>query len=52
MRRRHQEEFVARALRSLDHARRTGDYVDAEAVLRELQRKLDAARARKPTTRR
>jgi hypothetical protein len=48
----HQAEFVAGATRSLENARRTGDYVDAEAVVRKLQRKLDAARARKPLTRR
>ncbi|MBS0328114.1 MAG: hypothetical protein JSS46_16425 [Proteobacteria bacterium] len=38
--------FIARGLRSRDHARRTGDYVDAETVVTSLQRKLDAARAR------
>ena len=47
LRRRHQAEFVARGLRSLDDARRTGDYVDADVVVEGLQRKLDAARARK-----
>jgi septation ring formation regulator EzrA len=52
LRRRNQAEFIARGLRSLDDARRTGDYVDADTVLQELQRKLDAARARKPATRR
>lgn len=44
-RRRVQAEFIARGLRSRDEARRTGDYVDADAVLDGLQRKLDAARA-------
>jgi hypothetical protein len=44
-RRRVQAEFIARGLRSRDEARRTGDYVDAEVVHDELQRKLDAARA-------
>jgi len=47
MRRHHQAEFIARGLRSLDDGRRTGDYVDADVVLRKLQRKLDAARARR-----
>lgn len=45
-RRRVQAEFIARGLRSRDQARRTGDYVDADAVVASLQRKLDAARAR------
>ena len=45
-RRRVQEEFVARGLRSRDEARSTGEYVDADVVLQGLQRKLDAARAR------
>jgi Arc/MetJ-type ribon-helix-helix transcriptional regulator len=47
-RRRDQSEFIARGLRSLEEARRTGEYVDADAVLKKLQTKLDAARARKP----
>lgn len=51
LRRRNQAEFIARGMRSLDDARRTGDYVDAESVVEALQRKLDAARARKPATR-
>ena len=52
LRRRIQAEFVARGLRSLDDARRTGDYVEADEVVRKLQRKLDRARRRKPATRR
>lgn len=52
LRRRNQAEFIARGLRSVDDARRSGDYVDADIVLQELRRKLDAARMRKPTTRR
>ena len=47
---RHQAEFVARGLRSLDDARRTGVYVDADVVVRKLQGKLDAARTRKRAT--
>jgi len=43
-RRRMQAEFIARGLRSRDEARRTGDYVDADVMLGNLQRKLDAAR--------
>ena len=45
-RRRMQAEFIARGLRSRDEARRTGDYVDADVVLDNLQRKLEAARTR------
>ena len=45
-RRRVQAEFIARGLRSRDKARRTGEYVDADVVIGELQRKLDTARAR------
>ena len=45
-RRRMQAEFIARGLRSRDEARRTGDYVDADVVIDNLQRKLDAARSR------
>ena len=52
LRRRHQAEFIARGLRSLNDAHRSGDYADADALVDALQRKLDAARARKPTTRR
>ena len=50
-RRRVQAEFVARGLRSRDEAKRTGDYVDADLVVARLGRKLDAARARIPKTR-
>jgi hypothetical protein len=52
LRRRHQAEFIARGMRSLEDARRTGDYVDADAVVKKLQAKLDAARAHKPARRR
>ena len=45
-RRRVQAEFVARGLRAREDARRTGGYVDADAVLEGLQGKLDTARAR------
>lgn len=43
-RRRAQEEFVARGLRSSEDARRTGSYHPAETVHAELQRRLDARR--------
>ncbi|QCB45181.1 YlcI/YnfO family protein [Hydrogenophaga sp. PAMC20947] len=45
-RRRVQAEFIARGLRSRDEAQRTGDYVEADVVIDQLQRKLDAARTR------
>jgi Arc/MetJ-type ribon-helix-helix transcriptional regulator len=45
-RRRIQAEFIARGLRSRDEARLIGDYVDADVVIEQLQRKLDAARRR------
>ena len=45
--RRNQSAFVARGLQALDSARRTGAYVEADAVVQKLQRKLDAARAGK-----
>jgi Arc/MetJ-type ribon-helix-helix transcriptional regulator len=45
-RRRVQAEFIARGLRSRDEAQRTDDYVDADVVIEQLQRKLDAARTR------
>jgi len=48
LRRRNQAEFIARGLRSLEAARRSGVYVEADAVVQTLQRKLDAARKRKP----
>lgn len=49
-RRRVQAEFIARGLRSRDDAHRTGEYVDAAVMLDQLQRKLDAARARMAKT--
>jgi len=47
LRRRQQAEFIAHGLFSFDDARQTGEYVDADTVVQGLQRKLDAARARK-----
>ncbi|MGQ3050729.1 MAG: YlcI/YnfO family protein [Roseateles sp.] len=43
-RRRMQGEFIARGLRSRDEARRTGEYVDADAMITRLEGKLAAAR--------
>ena len=43
-RRRVQDEFLARGLRSSDDAKRTGLYHPAAAVHAELQRRLDARR--------
>jgi hypothetical protein len=43
-RRRVQEEFIARGLRALEEARRTGVSHSAESVHAELQRRLDARR--------
>lgn len=50
-RRRVQREFMARGLASRDEARSTGEYVEAEAVLAELDAMLSAAR-RKAKSRR
>lgn len=50
LRRRNRAEFIACGLRSLDDARRGGDYVETATVLRKLQRKLDAVRIGKPAT--
>jgi hypothetical protein len=41
-----QAEFVARGLRSLQKAKRTVDYVEADEVLAGLRKKLAAAKAR------
>ena len=49
--RQNQSEFVARGLRSLKRARQTGSYIEAEQVLKNLDRKLTAAKARKPAAR-
>ena len=43
-RRRVQDEFMARGLRSRDDAKQTGIYHSAESVHAELQRRLDARR--------
>ncbi len=48
--RRVQAEFIARGMRSRDEAHRTGEYVDADTVIEQLQRKLDEARNRTAKT--
>lgn len=40
-----QAEFVARGLRSLQKAKRTGDYIEADEVVAGLRKKLAAAKA-------
>lgn len=45
-RRRVRAEFIARGLASREEAKRTGAYVDADAVHAELARKLARARTR------
>jgi hypothetical protein len=47
-RRRNQQEFIRRGLASLENARMTGAYVDADDMLAKLERKLADARALKP----
>ena len=49
LRRRVQSEFLARGMRSLEEARQTGDYVDADVVLQTLRSRLDAARSQQST---
>ena len=50
-RRRNQAEFIARGLRSLDDARRSGEFAEADVVMAKLERKLDKARTRRAATR-
>lgn len=45
-RRRIQAAFLARGLSARDEAKASGDYVDADAAIAGLQRRLDAARVR------
>jgi hypothetical protein len=45
--RREQAEFVARGMRSLALARKSGDYVDAGKVVQRLRKKLEAAKTRR-----
>lgn len=46
MQRKNQAEFVARGLMSLENAKRTGEYVDAEHVLEKLAQKLAIAKSK------
>ncbi len=39
-------EFISRGLASLANARQTGDYVDAEVLIANLQQRLDLAKAK------
>ncbi len=45
-RRRYQAAFVARGIASLENARLTDSYVDADALVQTLERKLAVARGR------
>lgn len=42
-----EQEFVARGLKSRDHAKQAGAYVEGDAVLNRLQAMLDKAKAGK-----
>lgn len=44
-RRRNQAEFMARGIASLENAKLTDNYVDADVVINKLERKLSIARA-------
>jgi predicted transcriptional regulator len=46
MRRQNQAEFVARGLMSLENAKRTGEYVDSDDVVKKLAQKLAAAKSK------
>ncbi len=46
-RRLNQKEFIARGLASRDHALSSGEYVDADLVMKELQQRLDKAKQKK-----
>lgn len=41
----HQQEFIVRGLRSRDDARRSGKYIDADAVVGRLEQMLAQAKA-------
>jgi hypothetical protein len=41
-----QDAFIGRGLASLEEARRTGTFIEADVVVGQLQEKLAAARAR------
>jgi len=46
-RRRNQAEFVARGMASLEEAKRTNQYVDADVVIAHLAHKIQATKALK-----
>ena len=48
-RRRHQAEFLARGIQSLEAARNSGDYVDADAVLGKLRERLADTKLQRQT---
>jgi len=45
-----QREFISRGLRSLDEARRTGEYYPADDVIEGLRKRLEAARRKVAAT--
>jgi Arc/MetJ-type ribon-helix-helix transcriptional regulator len=47
--RKDQAEFVARGVRSLANARKSGEYFDAGEVMQRLRKKLDIAKTRRQT---
>lgn len=46
LRRRNQAEFLTRGIRSLEAARQTDDYVDADALVEQLHARLASAKER------
>jgi predicted transcriptional regulator len=46
-RRKHQQEFIARGLRSRDEARENGKYVTADSVIEKLEHMLTNAKAQR-----
>ena len=45
-RRQHQQEFIARGLRSRDDARQSGQYVSADTVIKKLEQMLTNAKVK------
>lgn len=43
-----EDEFIARGIRSAEQARQTGRYASASAVIKQLDKKLAAARKKQP----
>ena len=46
-----QDAFIARGLASLEEAKRAGQFIEADVVIRQLEEKLTAARRRAATKR-